>query len=231
MEIIKKQLKWRNGATAPTPILPKTKIDSIALHHMAHPTWTFDEVHAFHRDTRGWQGIAYGWWVDFKGNVYEGRGFAQNAGVKDQGSHIIDIGFQGNYEPGKVAYQGSMPDAQFNAGVELIQWLKPQLPNLRVIHGHKYFSPTTCPGQNFPLVEMVSLKKRGGTPVKDKLTQFDDVPAGHWAESAIASVAAQGIMIGKSDKLFAPNEPLTRAEMAVLLTRFDKYLKGVKKDG
>lgn len=47
---------------------------------------------------------------------------------------------------------------------------------------------------------------------------FSDT-AGHWAEAAIDKVAAAGLMNGKSERTFAPNDVLTRAELAAVLAR------------
>jgi len=214
MQIIKPNLKWKGGASGPTPTINKEQIDGISLHHMAHPTWTLLDVHNAHL-AKGWQGIAYGWWIDFEGRIYEGRGFAQNAGTKDMGKRLLDIGFQGNYEPGSIPYRTAMPDAQFNAGVELINWLKPQLPNLRTIHGHKHWTPTACPGKHFPLVEMVSLKKRGA----ETMPQFKDVPANHWAAAAIKKAADAGVISGVAPNTFGLGQPVTREQLAAILDR------------
>lgn len=48
---------------------------------------------------------------------------------------------------------------------------------------------------------------------------FNDVPAGHWAGPAIASLKAQGIISGRSSTTFAPNDNITRAEFATLLVK------------
>ncbi|WP_258000246.1 S-layer homology domain-containing protein [Bacillus sp. Marseille-P3661] len=49
--------------------------------------------------------------------------------------------------------------------------------------------------------------------------KFTDVPEKHYAINDIKKVAAAGIITGKSADTFAPDEPLTRAEMAVVLNR------------
>lgn len=144
MNILKPLINWKGQLTP----LNKNGIEGIALHHMAHPSWTFEEVHRGHLN-RGWIGIGYNFWVGFDGKVYEGRGFNMGAGVKGENHTILSIGFQGNFEI------QTMPEAQFNAGVELIKWLQTQLPKARIIHGHKYWATTACPGKNFPLLEMI----------------------------------------------------------------------------
>ncbi|WP_276357007.1 fibronectin type III domain-containing protein [Cohnella caldifontis] len=47
---------------------------------------------------------------------------------------------------------------------------------------------------------------------------FYDVPAGHWAADAIRVAAARGLMSGYPDGTFRPDKPITRAEMAALLS-------------
>ncbi|MDG0794053.1 S-layer homology domain-containing protein [Cohnella ginsengisoli] len=49
---------------------------------------------------------------------------------------------------------------------------------------------------------------------------YRDVPGSHWAASAIGKLAAAGIMKGGADGQFRPNELITRAELAVTLTRW-----------
>ena len=40
-----------------------------------------------------------------------------------------------------------------------------------------------------------------------------------WAEDAVESVAKKGLMVGDDQGNFRPNDPITRAEMAVILSR------------
>jgi len=156
MEIIKSNLKFREPLTP----LNLNKVDSIALHHMAHPTAGINEIHQWHLaryDTvngkkQYWKGFGYGYWIDFDGNIYEGRGLNYNAAVNNQNGHIVSIGFQGDYDKAKT-----MPDKQYNAGIWLINYLKAKLPTVKVIDGHNHWNPTSCPGKYFPLAEM----KRG----------------------------------------------------------------------
>lgn len=54
---------------------------------------------------------------------------------------------------------------------------------------------------------------------KENRSAFDDVPANHWARTSIEKAASAGVMAGVSDREFAPNEPVTRAQMAVILDR------------
>lgn len=68
------------------------------------------------------------------------------------------------------------------------------------------------------LVRVLELEGSTGT----SFTGFTDVPANHWANSYIRLAAQHGLMTGRGNQRFAPNEFLTREEMAVLLTRLLK---------
>ena len=149
----------------PLQSLNLSKVDSIALHHMAHPTADVKTVEGWHID-QGWRAIGYNFWVGFDGTVYEGRGFNLGAGVKNQNGHIISIGFQGDYHSKDV----KMPDAQFNAGVDIIKYVMEKVPSIKTIGGHKDFMATVCPGRYFPLEEMKTFKKRTG-----ELTSVNDI--------------------------------------------------------
>lgn len=56
---------------------------------------------------------------------------------------------------------------------------------------------------------------------------FTDVPASHWANAAIKSLAAKHIVSGINEKQFAPQANVTRAEFAAMLIR----ALGVKAEG
>ena len=150
----------------PLQYLNLKNVDSIALHHMAHPTADVKTVEGWHIN-KGWRAIGYNFWVGFDGTVYEGRGFNLGAGVENENGHIISIGFQGDYHSKNV----KMPDAQFNAGVDIIKYVLENVPSIKKIGGHRDFMATACPGQDFPLEEMKTLKKRGELD----MTQYEEL--------------------------------------------------------
>lgn len=55
---------------------------------------------------------------------------------------------------------------------------------------------------------------------------FADVPAGRWSAEAIAAMSRMGLVDGFADGTFRPGAPLTRAEMAALLSRAAGRLPG-----
>lgn len=128
-----------------------TEVTKIAFHHMQNSTAGFEGVESWHLQ-RGFDAIGYNFWIDFSGNVYVGRGFYKGAGVAHKNSYIISVGFQGNYQ----SPESHMPDAQFNAGVELVKWLKERIPTITEVGGHGDFGQTDCPGKYFPLDKMVN---------------------------------------------------------------------------
>ena len=61
------------------------------------------------------------------------------------------------------------------------------------------------------------------------VNSFEDVSEGDWYNTAISTLVELGIIEGRSDTIFDPNAPITRAEFATLFARFDE--SGVKPDG
>lgn len=68
------------------------------------------------------------------------------------------------------------------------------------------------------IAEGYRLKKEKG---EDLMPVFSDTD-GHWAEEVICDLAAQGIVNGYGDGSFKPDENITRAEVAVMLSRVMK---------
>ena len=206
------KLQYSAGRKALNP----SRVAGIALHHVHHERMTLQDFHEQHKnDPKVGHGFAYGYYVDFQGTIYLGRGLAfQHAGVGGQNDTVFSIAFQGAYGTTTQA----MPDDQYNAGVWLVNWLRPQLPSLRVIHGHKYFSSTACPGQYFPLAEMITGKYRGQQPIvaPDPL------------EADLQIIQAAGIQLDPAYWLRnAVSGKTVKGEFArTLVQRFAEHLRG-----
>lgn len=54
-----------------------------------------------------------------------------------------------------------------------------------------------------------------------KVNSFSDVNEGQWFNTAISTMAKLGIVFGRSDGTFGPNEYITRGEFAAMAARFD----------
>ncbi len=55
-------------------------------------------------------------------------------------------------------------------------------------------------------------------------TKFPDVPNDAWYAKAVEKVNDMGLMLGYEDGTFRPNDKLTRAEAAIILTRLMEVL-------
>lgn len=66
------------------------------------------------------------------------------------------------------------------------------------------------------LVRALGLK---GDPTDANTISFTDVPAGSWYEEAVKIATSRGLISGYSDGIFAPDRPITRGEMAVVLAK------------
>ena len=59
--------------------------------------------------------------------------------------------------------------------------------------------------------------------METKKSMFKDVPNDHWAVKAIEELAERGIIKGYPDGIFKPDEPITRAEAAIIQQRYHKW--------
>ncbi len=77
------------------------------------------------------------------------------------------------------------------------------------------------PHGTLPRAMMVTVLWRiAGSPVVNYLMSFSDVENEEWYTEAVRWAASEGIVNGYSDTVFAPNDSLTREQMAVILYRY-----------
>lgn len=126
------------------------KPTSIVLHHAEASNCSVQDVHSWHRN-QGWAGIGYHYFVRKNGEIFKGR--------EDNwiGSHClghnqntIGVCFEGAYNKEK------MPQAQINAGRELVSYLKSKY-GISKVYRHKDLNSTDCPGANFPFSEITKV--------------------------------------------------------------------------
>jgi|GEM_PF-1783883 len=65
-----------------------------------------------------------------------------------------------------------------------------------------------------------------GKPVVDYLMTFEDVEAESWYTEAVRWAASEGIVLGHSAESFAPNDDITREQLATIIYRYEKYKGG-----
>ena len=67
------------------------------------------------------------------------------------------------------------------------------------------------------------LYRRAGQPAVTGTNPFSDVPAGTWYTDAVIWAAQTGIVTGAGDGTFAPDDQITREQIAVMLHRYCAY--------
>lgn len=155
MNIIKPSYKW-NGSLS-----NRTKTEMIVLHHAAAINCTVEDIDSWHQGN-GWAGIGYHFFIDKKGNVYEGRPIGA-IGAHAQGFNYNSVGIcvEGDYTKEK-----NMPEAQKNAVIETIAYVKKKYPDV-TIKKHKDVCATSCPGKYYPFDEIVKGKSSASASTLD----------------------------------------------------------------
>ena len=146
MEIINVKYDW-GGSLA-----KRNAVDMIVLHHAEATSCTAEDIHGWHI-CRGYSGIGYHYFINKKGEIYKGRpDNVIGAHAKGYNSTSIGICFEGRYN------KEIMPQAQLQAGKELVEYLK-QKYNITKVKRHKDLMATDCPGNLFPFEEIAGKEK------------------------------------------------------------------------
>jgi len=177
------------GLVFPQTRTKRSKTEGILIHHPAATNWTVKQVHDYHTNTNGWNGIGYNFYIHKDGTIYEGRGLEyQGAHCTAYNAKTIGICCQGDFE----YVDTYMNDAQYNALVWLIQYCQGIYGNGIYIKGHKDVSATACPGKNFPLEEVKKLHYRGGSNTVDTNTSNTTLSVEEIARKVIAGEFGNG---------------------------------------
>ena len=127
------------------------------LHHAEASKCTAEDIHHWHKQN-GWSGAGYHFLVRKDGSIYRLRPeWAVGAHAKGSNSDSIGICFEGSY------MTETMPQAQINAGRELLSWLKGKY-GFSKVQAHRDVCQTNCPGTNFPFTEIAGVAA-SNTPV------------------------------------------------------------------
>lgn len=148
MEIIETNLQFNGNKT----IRDLSIIDEILLHHSGVTVLQSVEIiHNYHKNTNGWAGIGYHFYVRKDGTIYRGRPL-EYVGAHATGFNTKTIGIcaEGNFNV------ETMSEVQKNAIKELVAYLRQAYPNIKSVRGHRDVLNTSCPGTNFPLGEIVN---------------------------------------------------------------------------
>lgn len=105
-------------------------------------------------------------------------------------------------------------------------WAKQSIETLaakQIVNGFKEGS--FLPEQNITRAEFAAMlvKTLGIPPVTDKVN-FKDISSSHWAFGLINTALTNGLVTG-DNKLFKPDAPITREEMATMIVRAQEKIK------
>lgn len=190
-----------------TPI--RGKIEKIICHHPAS-TGTMEANHNYHRNTLGWNGLGYDYWIDYDGTIYEvrGRNVGAHSGRSWNGKSYGPC-FRGNFENQK------MTDAQLKSGI----WLCAMLCRMeglteKDIIGHKDVSRTACPGKNFRMKELKAgvtklLTSAGVTYTVKKGDTLGGIASNYPGVTWQEIYAANKAIIGSNPNVIKPGQVLT----------------------
>lgn len=133
--------------------------DKIIIHH---PEWN-GSVTALNEMmiSMGYSMIGYNFYIRKDGSVWNGRPVEYiGANCYGQNDKSIGISFEGNFDKEFVG------QAQFDAGVELIKYLKSKY-GISEVGPHYNYSSTACPGRNFPVVDIISAANNGSYSIPE----------------------------------------------------------------
>ena len=159
--------------------------NKIILHHAEASKCTVQDVHSWHLNN-GWAGIGYHYFIRKDGSVYKGRPDGA-IGSHCQGSNTGSLGicFEGNY------MKETIPTAQYNAGIDLIKYLRGKYGNL-TIYGHKELLATECPGSKFPLADFKNLKENEEKATGYVVTMY--LPNGYRGDGSFVGVDLEYVL-------------------------------------
>ena len=159
--------------------------NKLVLHHAEASNCTVQDVHSWHL-ANGWAGIGYHYFIRKDGSVYKGRPDGA-IGSHCQGSNTGSLGicFEGNY------MKETIPTAQYNAGIDLIKYLRGKYGNL-TIYGHKELLATECPGSKFPLADFKNLKENEEKATGYVVTTY--LPNGYRGDGSFVGVDLEYVL-------------------------------------
>lgn len=196
MNIVKTNLKFNGN------LIKRSRTDYIVLHHAAGYGSVY-AVHNYHRDSKGWKGIAYNFYIGKEGTIYEGRGFEYIGGhTTSYNNNSIGICLEGDFS------KSAPSEAQIKSCKELLKECKKRYPDARIVK-HSDLNLTECPGRYFPFEEVLKYNE-------------NEPPV--WAKEACEWCINNGLIKGDVNG-YRWNDTITRAELAVFIYRmYKKYL-------
>jgi N-acetyl-anhydromuramyl-L-alanine amidase AmpD len=184
----------------------------IIIHHSATKQGDAETFRRYHVQVNGWKDIGYHYVIN--NGTYKPDGLIEKGrGEKEVGAHAIGynnrsigICLVGNFDEDRPT------EAQMQALVQLCKDIMQRynIPAKNVLGHRETGAKKTCPGKNF---DMNAFRKM----LEGKSVEKKDYE-GHWAEEYIKKAINAGYMTGYPDGSFKPDNPITRAEFARVLS-------------
>ncbi len=122
----------------------RSKTTLLILHHAAG-NGPVTQIHDYHKNTKGWSGIGYHFYVRKDGSVWQGRPIdSVGAHTVDYNSVSVGVCFEGNFE------NETMSAVQIAAGAQLVTYIRGLYPTITDVKRHGELKNTACPGAKFP---------------------------------------------------------------------------------
>ena len=225
------------------------KITTVQLHHTYMPDYSSfngsnhtglqTNMKKYHMNTNGWSDIGQNFTIFPDGKIMTGRDInTAPAGIYGANAKGICIECLGNFD--KEEMTAAQKDAVISAVSTLLERFSLDAQSGVTYHAWwtadgKYLgdyikgkSAKTCPGTKF---FGGNTRKAFETNLLPKLKEeilmakFNDT-VGHWAEKTIDELAEMGIVHGKTETEFKPDDTITRAEAAMLIRNAIRYVTG-----
>lgn len=145
---------------------PLKKVEKIIIHHPV-ANWTVERTHRYFIESKGWNGIAYNYYIQKNGRAFYGRSDEKQEYVGAHAGKVwngksLGVCFEGNFELERIS------ESHFSLGVEVVTELcRKHKLKANDILPHSAVSKTVCPGSNFPMerliIEVGKKLKHGGT--------------------------------------------------------------------
>lgn len=181
MEIIETNLSFNSNMTE-----RKTTKRGIFHNSGTAVRQAIDIIHNYHKNTRGYAGIGYHFYIRKDGTIYKGRDLAY-AGAHCPGINSISIGIcaEGDFS------KETMSEIQKNAIIELIKYLGTKY-NIKWIKGHGEVVATSCPGTNFPLEEIKNIISNTLVPELQCDAHIEDIGWVGYKDTSKQIIGTQG---------------------------------------
>lgn len=152
------------------------------------------------------------------------KGSGGSRGGSSGGSFsVYDKKPQGTENEKETVDEVKLPSKAFT-DIEGFEWAKEAIEELRVrgiVHGNGNgaFEPDREITREEVLSILMGLFK---TPEPDKTGQFTDINKDDWCYDVVAKASGLGIVTGMPDGSFGKGQPVTRADLAVMIVRLTK---------